>query len=480
MSGPSEDLTGDREGERGATLVLGAALLVVLMGMAAFSVDLGWIFLKASQAQKAAESAALAGVVHQPKPSSMPFTSTLSYTTAQDVAMRLGYSASEIKPLEVVDKPQQLEVEIHTSVPTFFMKLFGWNSVDIVRDATAEQLPPLKLGSDEPYLGTDPETPGRNRFFWVAINGENRRKEDGDPFATRCGDGGCGTTNDEFKDPAYFYAVEVPPSEAGKSLAIQVYDGSHYSGSVTGDRGGGTPTITWTTRAPSQFPGQPTAGTVVPGCTFPFTSQSSAGAPGVDSWDTVCSIASSTAGVYVLQLEVDNSQIISDFSIRALSGGSTSSSVAIYGIQRMSLDMVEAGVAPSFQVVRLDGIYAGNDLIISLFDPGDVSGGFANLSFEGTAAPFECQVRIRRESGVVIDWGSDDGTAPSGGNCFLNTSGKRFNGDWVDFRFTIPDSYNCTASCWVTVNYDFAVGATVTERTTWEARIGGQPIHLLP
>ena len=60
------------------------------------------------------------------------------------------------------------------------MRVFGINTVTINRHAIAEQLPPLKLGSDSNVLG------GSAEDFWVAVNGEERRKEDGDPFSTRC------------------------------------------------------------------------------------------------------------------------------------------------------------------------------------------------------------------------------------------------------------------------------------------------------
>jgi len=150
----------DEVGERGATLVLSAMVLVVVIGMAGFAVDLGWLFLKSTETQKAAESAALAGVVHMPNPSSTPWgPGAEAFDTAIDVASRNGYT-SGVSPNEVVGKPNQLNVSVSTTVPTFFMKVFGISDVSFTRDATAEQLPPLKIGSDESYLGTDPTIPG--------------------------------------------------------------------------------------------------------------------------------------------------------------------------------------------------------------------------------------------------------------------------------------------------------------------------------
>jgi low affinity Fe/Cu permease len=46
-----------------------------------------------------------------------------------------------------------LTVNIATTVDTFFMRVFGRNSFNINETATAEQLPPLKIGSDEAYSG---------------------------------------------------------------------------------------------------------------------------------------------------------------------------------------------------------------------------------------------------------------------------------------------------------------------------------------
>ena len=193
--------------------------------MAGFAVDLGWLFLKTTESKKAAESAALAGVVHMPHHGAMPWGPGVG---GYDVAGRNGYT-SGVSPNEVVARPTQPHIEISNTVPTFFMRIFGINTVSYTRGATAEQLPPLKIGPDEPYLGTDPTIPGRNRFFYVSVNGEQEPKENGDPVSTRC-TAGCPNSNNvgiQFRDPAYYYAVEVPTGEGGPALTIELYDPSH-------------------------------------------------------------------------------------------------------------------------------------------------------------------------------------------------------------------------------------------------------------
>ena len=473
---------GDDEG--GAVLVLAAASLLVMIGMAGLSVDLGWLYFKGAQAQNAAEAAALAGVVHMPQPSSSSFVGGEAWNTALDVASRDGFSGG-VTPAEIPGRPNRLGVTVTSTVPTFFMRVFGLNSVTMTRDAIAEQLPPLKLGSDEPSLG------GVGEAFWVAINGEEELKANGDPFSTRCNSSNCGgTQNGEYKNPAYHYAIEVPTDQIGRSLTLQVYDGPHWSGNfndfinngdaeATGDRIDRDIDIQFILHAPDQTPNNPQDNPVISGCTRTFTEAPSETSPGVQAWSSVCSFTA-VSGIYVLTVAVDgDDRAISDFALRVTGYGS-GTTPAIYGLGAMSLDMVEAGTAPNFKILKLEEIYAGSQLIISLFDPGDVSGGFANLRFVGDGSSLECEVRIRSLDGntILSNWGPDDspGVAP----CFLNTSGKRFNGQWVDFKFDVPAAWTCPTDCWMDIDYGFAAGANVTERTTWVARVNGEPIHLIP
>ncbi|MDJ0962541.1 MAG: pilus assembly protein TadG-related protein [Acidimicrobiia bacterium] len=482
----------ERQNERGVSIVIGSLVLLVLIGMAGFAVDLGWLFLNQTNARKAAESAALAGVVHMPLPASITFAAgTEPWDVAVDVAERSGYTSTEITPAEVVGEPNQLNVRIDTNVDTFFMRVFGINNVDIGASATAEQLPPLKIGSDEAYLGSDPTIPGRYRHFWVSINGEREIKENGDPFSTRCTfSNNCGpTSNDQYKDPAYFYAIEVPDTYVGDDLTFQVYDGGHYrnnrsdfiggNGLATGDRVNPSNfSLTFQLHEPDVTPGNPQDNPPIGGCSRTYVEQGSTGNT-IRQWTSVCT-TTADSGIYVVSVSIDgDDRAISDFAFRALIDGNPDNNVAVYGLGAMSVDMVEAAVAPNFKLVRVDEVYAGQQLIISLFDPGDVSGGFADLSFQGSMAGIECEYRVYNHdrTSLIRNWGADD--SPGSAPCELDTSGQRFNNQWLEFRFNIPPGYSCPGSCWGTVDYNFEAGASVTERTTWAATINGQPIHLI-
>ena len=76
-----------------------------------------------------------------------------------DVGDRNGYrndGSGSVTPKEVVGHPTQLNVAISKTVPTYFMKVFGVNSVTLARDATAEYVRPLPLGSPDNQFGNDP------------------------------------------------------------------------------------------------------------------------------------------------------------------------------------------------------------------------------------------------------------------------------------------------------------------------------------
>ena len=146
--------------ERGSVLPLVAAGLFFLTGVVAFGVDLGWFFLNASRQQTAADSASLAAVVSMP-PDDALWSNTTAFATAVQMGETSGYAAGEIIPQEVFREDgtrveNQIKVTVRRDVKTFFLKVFGMDSVTISRTSTAEFIPPLRLGSDSPVLGNLP------------------------------------------------------------------------------------------------------------------------------------------------------------------------------------------------------------------------------------------------------------------------------------------------------------------------------------
>ncbi|MCL1597620.1 MAG: pilus assembly protein TadG-related protein, partial [Actinomycetia bacterium] len=236
--------------EHGAVLVIVASSLLVIMGMAAFAVDYGWIYYNQLNARKTAESAALAGVAHMPLPNCVPPVSgTLPFDTAIDIAGRNGYTAAQgdtVSPA-MGSTCARLQVTVNRTIPTFFMKAFGINTLSVSETATAEHLPNLKMGSDESYLGEDPEGgSARNSDFFLAVTGDRTNKAQGDAYTSECyGDynTSCQGSNFEFNQgfadgyPSYYYAIDVPQTvPAGSSLTVQLFDPQMNVGGVTDDR----------------------------------------------------------------------------------------------------------------------------------------------------------------------------------------------------------------------------------------------------
>ena len=84
-----------------------------------------------------------------------------------------------------VSNTHQLRATITHEVPTFFMKVFGINTLSITRTAVAEYVLPLPMGSPEPYFGNDPEL-GRWPNLWGNIHGYYTGKGLGDRFSSQC------------------------------------------------------------------------------------------------------------------------------------------------------------------------------------------------------------------------------------------------------------------------------------------------------
>ncbi len=139
-----------RMAARGQMLVLFAVSIFVLTGITAMVVDISWYWANSLRVQRAADAAALAGVVH------LPSDTTTAYDLARKEAVKNGYSAGggvTVTPLQDSSNKRRLNVTISAPVGTFFMRIFGLDSIQATRTAQAEFVLPVPMGSPDNYYG---------------------------------------------------------------------------------------------------------------------------------------------------------------------------------------------------------------------------------------------------------------------------------------------------------------------------------------
>ncbi len=236
----------------GQAVVILALFMMLLLGLAGLVYDLGFARHEVSRAQRAADAAALAGVVFMPEhffQSSQANATTAAQLTAADH----GYSSGHVTPRQVPQESAQLEVDITSVYTTAFMGIFGFRTLPIKVVAVAEYNAPLTMGAPEPYLGVGSQlavtrhmtgtngdnSPMRQQNFWLSLHSPGTPKENGDPFLAKWdqtgppyqGNGcGCRPVNGPFgfqpdhDTQGYNYGLYVAD---GTDAYLQVYDAAY-------------------------------------------------------------------------------------------------------------------------------------------------------------------------------------------------------------------------------------------------------------
>ena len=270
---------------------------------------------------------------------------------------------------------------------------------------------------------------------------------------------------------------------------MDLYDAGFYEGSSTsgtGDTGWGLtgPTTTYTLYEPDgtlfDHTDNPTAT-----CTL-----GAAGTNGIwvvppessspdteEHWNGFCGISpgATIPGQYILQVQVNGNygHALNQFAIRATAD--SGADPAAYGIDAMSIYANFTGISATFYLAKVDDVHAGKDLEITLFDAGDTNSGSPEifvLDPTGSVAS-SC-------SWTVESWETGPGE-DSGSTCYIDATrpAQDYNGDWIRVTVQLPGDYTCDPAipdgCWWKIRLDYD---DPFDRTTWEARIRGNPIHL--
>lgn len=515
-------------------LVLFALMLVVLMGAAGFAVDLGWLYWNSLEIQHGADAAALGGVVYIANDASQ------AKVEARGAAAENGYvdtslgGADAVEIVDASDDPQavgngfQLRATISHEVPTFFMKVFGMNSVTVSRTAVAEYVLPLPLGSPESYFGNDPDL-GRWPNFWGNIHGYYTGKGMGDRYSSQCyaweSLSGC-AENDERRlslnagtqdaSGGYLYGVEVDDASIGSLLTVDLFDPEFTRGGddafLTGDHGQDTslgPVTTFMLYSPDATPldTRDSENALLCTVTFdprdPYADFNGDGVtdegddrdgdgdldfddvdlayPGGTNalWESLCTVPITKSGIYPLRVMVNDPggadhRGLNRWSLRAFTSGGPEPRV--YGLGDMAIYANVDGKSgdTEFYLTEVLELHAGKALIIELFDPGDAKGNHSVEIIDPTGANPPCEWSANESGGSGKGSGSETscviGTSKSGG-------GGKFNNWTLTIRIPLAEDYTCAADCWWKVRYNYP--DQTSDTTTWSAYIEGNPVHLV-
>ncbi len=237
--------------EGGYVLALTAMVIVPLLVISAMAVDFGGWFAQGTRMQRAADAAALAGVVWLPD---MAEATSVAKKTAKangydDALSNITVTVSRVNEYE-------LKVDINDSEGRVYLASWIRNNVSITRSATAKYVLPVPLGSPRNFFGTGNMYAANPENFFAAINGTCQSKYQGDPFAVprissnnnACANNATYTANGDYKDPAttdqYEYYITVPEGRTQPILVSLWNPGGNETYTVTGTPSSSTKTIT--------------------------------------------------------------------------------------------------------------------------------------------------------------------------------------------------------------------------------------------
>jgi hypothetical protein len=153
--------------------------------------------------------------------------------------------------------------------------------------------------------------------------------------------------------------------------------------------------------------------------------------------------------------------------------------VAVSGWERMPIYANESAVTATFNLIQVLPNAAGGTFTFSTFDNGDAPNGCP-----GCTVRVKLPVDVYSTNGGTVSLGTCVGSGPVSGNltnCTVAVSSATNQGRIQTITVPIPADYGClpqsSGGCWFQVLANYPGG--VTDTTTWDATIGGDPVRLI-
>ena len=534
-----DDLRDSGRRDRGIALILTALLLVPLVVLTAFAVDSGAWYAQAERMQRAADAAALAGVVWVDDDNPTKYVDVARETAAKN---GFPHDPPDISVNVTKVGQAQVEVEIVKDGQQFFSQLVI-DEPNIHRRAVGEFVLPVPLGSPRNFLGTGRlayAASDTNIYYpeglTLSINGRCTAKRQGDRRAAQwvTSESCSGATNPEYADPSYEYYIEIPE---GRTYAtdILIYDGAYIPNNRTDgypalapntsfandfDPGGGSggqmrtefelfqadgtplddsdnPTMQSLGACASSDPGADGDKTFLPpndfsgsatsrsqqaradetNTTFFPTGPGTAFTNSVGGWWNLCRIpASATAGRYIMRIS----------HLGQNTRGSNNYAIVANRVG-------QTGLCSNLTASSCPKVYAKDFISIRGSSAGAAQFYLAEVEETHAGKTLRVELWDPAEGGrnirllqptasqtwsyVQFDWFSSDGN--SGSNTYnIPVSSYSFDGDLVTLLYELPPDYDPPDdNAWWKIEYEYS--GTVTDRTTWSVRVTGDPVHLV-
>jgi hypothetical protein len=533
---------GRKNDEGGYVLALTGLLLTVFMIFAALSVDIGAWYSRSTQLQRAADAAALAGVVWMPD---FAKASQIATDTATKNGFTDGVGNITVVPSQVSGNNHQLQVAItDTATQQYFSKIV-LKKQQVGRSAIAAYDLGIPMGSPKNIIGSGNLLAIADREnIWLAVSGYCSGVENGDIRQAHDDETLIGgslscpgySKNDNYQATGYYYAVDVPAAAVGSPLNIQAYDAGYHSAGSPSDnqlKSGSSITTTYTIWDidPTPLDGHPDTKAVCSGGGSNTTTFASGDLLSVNAWLSLCKINSPAAGRYQVQVQtgttgadLTSSFGSNGFSLRAYMGnavvpptafplcdsraGQTGYSAAcpqVHGVSEISVYANQSGVTTAnFYLAQIDPAYANKIMQVTLFDPGEGAQTIKLLDPTGASVGFtwtsDCSKIDDPYSGaakVTINApsGGCSGTATALNGLDVSGTGtvawstpsgtprvsstSKFSDRLITLQLSVPTTvWASSLGNWWKIQYITGSG-TVTDRTTWSVSILGAPVHLI-
>lgn len=538
--------------QRGYVLVMFALLLVPLLLMAGLAVDVGSWYSRASDIRRAADAAALAGVVWLPD-------ETKAKAAALEAAARNGFVPSANITIDVKSSSlstRRLKVTITDNrVGSFFYESLGGKKITLSRTSYAEYVLPVPLGSPRNFFGTGtlledyPVAGITPEYLYEAVNPYCTDKRDGDRYQSYYvnNSGTCpGTLNSEYRTKGYQMYVEAP---AGRTSPIEIraydarynlapmgaitttvksyencywdlgsvqtvnapitwWNGAAWAVATTGtvnaryvrypiykytdsspdttlgcSAAGGPETYTYSVYSADSTPLNDDDNPLLCQKTFtPDTAFDGYSYLGSNRWNTLCTIGTSDpSGRYIVRVTnggvattsngSNNWGLVAKYTNAAGAGlcdGRTDNMCPrVYGVDAISVMAAAETSVASFYLAEIAPEHVGKQLKLELFDPGEGGSKIEIMMPTGTNS----------WTPVAFSWTATGASPSSGSGTSLDVTGARFNGLLVEINIDLNGYSPPSNNRWWQVRYTFS--GDVTDRTTWSARVTGDPVHLV-